>query len=79
MPDGAGFDDFNGMKRELLKHCDRMTESMVASLIACGLSRESEFSNQDDVEAVVKQAREHDYRFHALLKAFVNHRKFKRK
>ena len=76
MHDGTPFEDFAAMKRELLKHRDAMIESMVEALIAYSLGRESEFSDQDFVEAVVSETRDSDYQFRALLKAFVSHPRF---
>ncbi len=48
-----------------------MIESMVKSLIAYGLSRESGFSDQDFADHVVAYTRDNNYHFSALLKAFV--------
>ena len=79
MHDGKQFDDFAGMKRQLLRHRDQMIESMTEALIAYGLGRESEFSDQDFIDSVVTDTKSGGYRFRALLKAFVSHKKFRSK
>ena len=79
MPDGSRFTDFNDMKRQLRDRTDQMIESMVESLIAYSLSRESEFTDEDYVEAMVQVAKKNGYRFKPMIKAFVKHEKFTRK
>lgn len=79
MHDGRSFNDFAGMKSQLLGHRDSMIESMVEALIAYSLGRESEFSDREFVDSVVSDTRASDYRFRALLKAFVSHERFRRK
>ena len=79
MPDGKAFDNQDGMKKHLLAHRDEMIRSIVKSLIAYGLGRESEFSDQDFIDEVVRHTRKNDYRFSALVQAFVTHQKFTHK
>lgn len=79
MPDGTAFSDYQDMKSKLMLHKDKMIEGMSEALIAYGLSRESEFSDQGFVEDLVKVCRENAYSFKALLKAFIGSKKFMEK
>lgn len=79
MPDGARFRDAKEMKTRLLDHKDRMIQSMVEALIAYSLSRESEFTDQDFIDRVVKHARDKGYRLKPLLRAFVSSKTFTHK
>ncbi|MEM7392622.1 MAG: DUF1588 domain-containing protein [Verrucomicrobiota bacterium] len=78
-PDGGAFNDFNDMKKKLRSQTDQMVESMLESLIAYSLSRESEFTDETYVEEMVKVARENGYQFKPMLKAFIKHEKFTHK
>jgi len=53
-----------------------MVASMLESLIAYSLSRESEFTDETYVEDMVKVARDNGYQFKPILKAFIKHEKF---
>ena len=75
-PDGSKFKDFNDMKKKLRSKKDQMVASMLESLIAYSLSRESEFTDETYVEEVVKVARDNGYQFKPILKAFIKHEKF---
>ena len=79
MHDGKPFENFAEMKQHLLGHRDAMIESMVEALIAYSLGRESEFSDREFIGDVVAETRVSEYRFRALLKAFVQHKRFPRK
>ena len=76
MHDGTPFADFAEMKQHLLRHREAMVRSMVEGLIAYALGREAEFSDQEFIDYVVREARGADYRFRPLLKAFVRHKTF---
>ena len=76
MHDGTPFADFSEMKQHLLGHREAMIHSMVEGLIAYSLGREAEFSDQEFIDSVVRETRGADYRFRALLKAFVRHQTF---
>jgi hypothetical protein len=76
MHDGTPFADFSEMKRHLLGHREAMIHSVVEGLIAYALGREAEFSDQEFIDSVVRETRGADYRFRALLKAFVRHQTF---
>ena len=78
-PDGSEFKDFNDMKKKLRSKKDQMVGSMLESLIAYSLSRESEFTDETYIEEMVKVARDNGYRFKPILKAFINHEKFTHK
>jgi len=64
------------MRKGLLQHTDRMIESIVESLVAYSLSRESSFSDQEVVARMVRHSRESGYRLPPLLKAFVTSNTF---
>jgi len=76
MHDGTPFADFAEMKQHLLRHREAMVRSMAEGLIAYALGREAEFSDQEFIDSVVREARGADYRFRPLLKAFVRHKTF---
>jgi hypothetical protein len=78
-PDGSEFKDFNDMKKKLRSKKDRMVGSMLESLIAYSLSRESEFTDETYIEEMVKVARDNGYQFKPILKAFIKHEKFTHK
>ena len=75
-PDGSEFKDFNDMKKKLRLKKDQMVKSMLESLIAYSLSRESEFTDETYIEEMVKVAQDNGYQFKPILKAFIKHEKF---
>ena len=79
MPDGTKFSNFQDMKSKLMTHKNKMIEGMVEALIAFGLSRESEFSDQTFIENLVQECSKNEYKFKPLLKAFIGSKKFMEK
>ncbi|MEZ7957077.1 MAG: DUF1592 domain-containing protein [Rubritalea sp.] len=69
LPSGEKFNDVNQLKKLLLKHEDKLAKELVTSILTYALGRTVEFSDRDDVEAIVTALKEKNYRTRDLIRA----------
>ncbi|MEN9576642.1 MAG: hypothetical protein RL077_642 [Verrucomicrobiota bacterium] len=67
LPNGAAFKDIAGLKAVLLQHDHRLAEELVEALLAYGLGRTIEFSDQDAVAAVLAKLKPDGYRVRSMI------------
>ncbi|MGC6565791.1 MAG: DUF1588 domain-containing protein, partial [Akkermansiaceae bacterium] len=79
LPGGEAFADVSELKRLLLAHEDRLAEELVESVLAYGLGRTVEFSDADDVEAILAELKPSGYPLRDLVKEVALSPLFKKK
>jgi len=67
LPDGTAFDGVAGLRRALLKHPDAFVSTLTQKLLTYGLGRGLEYYDAPVVRSIVRNARNHDYRFSSLV------------
>jgi mono/diheme cytochrome c family protein len=72
LPDGTVFEGFTGLKQALLKRPDSFVSTLTEKLMIYATGRGLEFYDAPTVRGIVRQAREHDYRFSSLIAGVVN-------
>lgn len=65
---GDSFSSVQDLRRLLLKQDDRLAEEMVESIMSYGLGRTVEFSDIDDVQAILKKLKKQDYPLASIVK-----------
>ena len=68
LPSGEAFADVSELKQVLLNQQDALAREMVESLLAYGLGRTIEFSDGDDVEAILKKLQPADYPMRSIIR-----------
>ena len=68
LPDGLAFQDVQELKAALLEHEEDVAEELVESILAYALGRTIEFSDSDDVEAIMDQVRDEQFRVRSLIR-----------
>lgn len=71
LPDGAAFDDLEGLKATLVKHGDKVAWSLVESMVGYGLGRTVEFSDSQELEVMMKELESEDYRVRSMIHKIV--------
>jgi mono/diheme cytochrome c family protein len=71
LPSGVTFEGVAGLKRALLDRPDVFVSTMTEKLLTYGLGRGMEPSDAPAVRAIVREARNDDYRFSSLMLALV--------
>jgi len=69
LPDGRAFKDPSGFKQLLLADRDAVAKAFVEHLCTYALRRMLTFDDKDDIEAIVAEAKKHDYRLQDIVKA----------
>jgi len=67
LPDGTTFDGVAGLRQALLKHPDSFVSTLTQKLLTYGLGRGLEYYDAPVVRSIVRNARNHDYRFSSLV------------
>ncbi|MFT5467180.1 MAG: hypothetical protein ACI8UO_002284 [Verrucomicrobiales bacterium] len=67
LPDGAAFEDVAGLKNVLANHQQLLAEELVESLLNYALGRTIEFSDGDDVEAILQKLESDQYRVRSII------------
>ena len=62
-----------------MDHKDDLARSLVKGIMAYGLGRNIEFSDADDVEALVSHLRKNDYRARSMIHGLVQSELFQSK
>ncbi len=68
LPDGSEFKDVQELKTVLLSHEDRLAKELVESILAYALGRTIEFSDSDDVEAIVSRLKKDGFRVRSMIR-----------
>lgn len=69
IPGGDSFADVSSLKRVLLKKKEALAQEMVEAFLCYGLGRTIEFSDGDDVEAIMDELRTEDFRVRSMIRA----------
>ena len=68
LPDGLAFKDVNELKAVLLKHEEQLAEELVESILAYALGRTIEFSDSDDVAAIMARLKKDKYPIRSMIR-----------
>jgi hypothetical protein len=79
LPDRQEYRDFEDLKAKLMGHKDQLARSLVEGVMAYGLGRSVEFSDGDDIAALLTKLREDGYRARALVHGLVQSQLFQRR
>ncbi|MDF1815671.1 MAG: DUF1588 domain-containing protein, partial [Verrucomicrobiales bacterium] len=69
LPGGVAFNSVNELKKALLTHEADLAEELVESLLAYSLGRTIEFSDSDDVEAILESLKSERYPMRSMINA----------
>jgi len=69
MPDGRAFKDAEEFKKRLLEDRDKIARAFVEHLCTYGLRRVLTFDDQDDIQAIVNEAKKSEYRIKDMVRA----------
>lgn len=79
LPDGAAFANVQELKRLLLDQEEQLAKELIESIMAYGLGRTIEFSDQDDVDELLQKLKGNDYRVRSMIKEIALSPLFRRK
>ena len=79
LPGGGKFENVSELKSLLLKHEDSLAEELTESILAYALGRTIEFSDADDVEAILAKVKKDRYRLRDLIREVALSPLFKKK
>ena len=79
LPDGSAFQDVKQLKTVLLKHEEQLAEELVESILTYGLGRTIEFSDADDVDAIMSRLKGRRYRVRSMIREVALSPLFKRR
>ena len=79
LPDGSAFSDVQTLKALLLENKENLAKELVESLLTYALGRTIAFSDGDDVEAILDNLREDDFRLADMVREVVTCELFLRK
>lgn len=68
LPDGLAFRDIQELKAVLLEHDEQLAEQLVESILAYALGRTIEFSDSDDVAAIMSRLKGDDFRVRSMIR-----------
>lgn len=68
LPDGAVFDDVQQLKSALLQHEEDVARELAESILCYALGRTIEFSDADDVDAIMNHVRDDKFRVRSLIR-----------
>jgi hypothetical protein len=68
LPGGARFNSVQELKSALLKHEAELAKGLVESILAYGLGRTVEFSDADDVEAILAKLADDGYPMRSMIR-----------
>ena len=68
LPDGSRFETVQDLKAMLLQHEEDLAHQLVESMLAYALGRTIEFSDGDDVEALLKRLQPDGYRARSMIR-----------
>ena len=71
LPDGSKVDGVATLRQALVKRPDLFVQTVVEKLLVYALGRGLTFEDMPAVRAVVRESRNHDYRFQSLVTAIV--------
>jgi mono/diheme cytochrome c family protein len=69
MPDGRAFKDANEFKQRLLEDRDKVARAFIEHLCTYGLRRVLTFDDQEDIQAIVTEAKKNGYRIRDIVHA----------
>jgi hypothetical protein len=70
-PDGSKFDGMDGLRNVLLQHPEEFVLTMTGQLMTYSLGRSLEYYDAPILRAIVRDARNHEFRFSALVTGIV--------
>ena len=78
-PGNKSFTNITEFKDHLLSYKDQLTESLVEGIMAYGIGRKIQFSDQDEITKLTEQVRTNNYKARSLIHALVNSKSFQSK
>jgi dienelactone hydrolase len=79
LPGGAAFASVQELKKVLIDQEDQLAKELIESIMAYGLGRTIEFSDKDDVEALLEKLKGDDYRIRSIIREIALSRLFRSK
>jgi hypothetical protein len=79
LPDGAAFANVQELKKVLLDHEEDLARELVESMMTYALGRTIEFSDADDVDAVMEKLRDDKFRVGSMVREVARSEVFGRK
>ncbi len=79
LPDGSEFKNVQELKDLLMLEKDLLARELVESMLSYALGRTVQFSDEDDVDTILKQLKGDDYKLGSMIKAVALSPLFKRK
>ena len=67
LPDGTTYEGVAGLRQAVLKHPEAFVRTVTQKLLTYGLGRGLEYYDAPAVRGIVRDARQHDYRFSSLI------------
>jgi mono/diheme cytochrome c family protein len=67
LPDGTKYEGVAGLRQAVLKHPEAFVRTVTQKLLTYGLGRGLEYYDAPAVRGIVRDARQHDYRFSSLI------------
>lgn len=77
LPDGSAFEDVQQLKTVLLAHEEHLARELVESILAYSLGRTIEFSDIDDVDAIMEKLKADNYRLRSMIREIALSRLFR--
>ena len=68
LPNGTAFADVQELKTVLLAHEDQLARGLLESILNYALGRTIEFSDADDVEALLAKLKSNNYRVRSMIR-----------
>lgn len=79
LPNGEKFTNVQELKSLLIKEKDHLAAELVESIMSYALGRTIQFSDQVEVNAILRKLKDDDYKMRSLIKAVVLSPKFNKK
>jgi len=67
LPDGTKYEGVAGLRQAVLKHPEAFARTVTQELLTYGLGRGLEYYDAPAVRGIVREARNHEYRFSSLI------------
>lgn len=68
LPNGSAFEDVRQLKAALLEYEEELAEELVESILTYALGRTIEFSDSDDVEAIMSRLKKDGFRVRSMIR-----------
>lgn len=79
MPNGGEFADIREFKHLLMNQKEQIARHFISELVVFSTGAEIQFSDRDEIETILEQARNNDFLMRDILQAVVDSQLFKHK